>query len=64
MGRLQESLDAALKAVEVLSVVLQRASAEAGRPKGESLRQAQLAALQKHPHPYYWAAYQLTGEPR
>jgi CHAT domain-containing protein len=37
---------------------------KAGRPKGESLRQAQLAALEKYPHPYYWAAYQLIGEAR
>jgi CHAT domain-containing protein len=36
----------------------------AGQPKGEALRQAQLAILQRYPHPYYWAAYQLTGEPR
>jgi len=36
----------------------------AGHPKGEALRQAQLATLAKYPHPYYWAAYQLTGEPR
>jgi CHAT domain-containing protein len=36
----------------------------AGHPKGEALRQAQLAILQRYPHPYYWAAYQLTGEPR
>jgi CHAT domain-containing protein len=35
-----------------------------GHPKGESLRQAQLATLEKYPHPYYWAAYQLIGEPR
>jgi CHAT domain-containing protein len=37
---------------------------KAGRDKAEALRQAQLATLQKYPHPYYWAAYQLTGEPR
>jgi CHAT domain-containing protein len=37
---------------------------KAGRPKGESLRQAQLTILQVYPHPYYWAAYQLTGEAR
>jgi CHAT domain-containing protein len=37
---------------------------QAGQPKGEALRQAQLATLAKYPHPYYWAAYQLTGEPR
>ena len=36
----------------------------AGQAKGEALRQAQLATLAKYPHPYYWAAYQLTGEPR
>ncbi|MFI5340111.1 MAG: CHAT domain-containing protein [Candidatus Methylomirabilales bacterium] len=36
----------------------------AGQPKGESLRQAQLATLARYPHPYYWAAYQLTGEAR
>jgi CHAT domain-containing protein/Flp pilus assembly protein TadD len=37
---------------------------KAGRDKAEALRQAQLATLAKYPHPYYWAAYQLTGEPR
>jgi CHAT domain-containing protein len=37
---------------------------KAGRDKAESLRRAQLATLQRYPHPYYWAAYQLTGEPR
>jgi CHAT domain-containing protein len=36
----------------------------AGRDKGEALREAQLATLHKYPHPYYWAAYQLTGEAR
>ena len=36
----------------------------AGQAKGESLRQAQLATLARYPHPYYWAAYQLTGEAR
>jgi CHAT domain-containing protein len=35
-----------------------------GRSKAEALRQAQLTTLQKYPHPYYWAAYQLTGEPQ
>lgn len=29
--------------------------------KREALRQAQLATLKKYPHPYYWAAFQLTG---
>jgi CHAT domain-containing protein/tetratricopeptide (TPR) repeat protein len=37
---------------------------KAGQPKAEALRQAQLATLQRYPHPYYWAAYQLTGEGR
>ncbi len=37
---------------------------KAGRNKAEALRQAQLATLEKYPHPYYWAAYQLTGEAR
>ncbi len=35
-----------------------------GKDKAEALRQAQLATLEKYPHPYFWAAYQLTGEPR
>jgi len=37
---------------------------KAGAAKAEALRQAQLAMLKMRPHPYYWAAYQLTGEPR
>jgi CHAT domain-containing protein len=37
---------------------------KAGRDKAEALRQAQLATLEKYPQPYYWAAYQLTGEAR
>jgi CHAT domain-containing protein len=39
-------------------------SLQVGQSKGEALRQAQLVTLAKYPHPYYWAAYQLTGEPR
>jgi CHAT domain-containing protein len=29
--------------------------------KREALRQAQLSARKKYPHPYYWASFQLTG---
>jgi CHAT domain-containing protein len=37
---------------------------KAGQAKAEALRQAQLATLAKYPHPYFWGAYQLTGEGR
>jgi CHAT domain-containing protein len=37
---------------------------QAVQARGEAHGQAQLAILQKYSHPYYWAAYQLTGEPR
>jgi CHAT domain-containing protein len=30
--------------------------------KREALRQAQLATKKKYEHPYYWAAFELTGE--
>jgi len=30
-------------------------------PKAEALHQAQLALKERSPHPYYWAAFQLTG---
>lgn len=36
----------------------------AGESKAEALRRAQLTTLEKYPHPYYWAAYELTGEAR
>jgi CHAT domain-containing protein len=29
--------------------------------KAGGLRQAQLATLKKYPHPYYWAAFQMSG---
>ncbi len=29
--------------------------------KAGALRQAQLATLNKYPHPYYWAAFQISG---
>ena len=31
--------------------------------KRESLRLAQLATKKKYPHPFYWAAFELTGQP-
>ena len=30
--------------------------------KSEALRQAQLKTMEQFPEPFYWAAYQLTGE--
>lgn len=30
-------------------------------PKAEALRKAQLAVKAKYPHPFYWAAFELTG---
>lgn len=32
-----------------------------GKDKREALRQAQISARGKYAHPYYWAAFQLTG---
>ena len=32
-----------------------------GGDKPEALRQAQMATLGKYPHPFYWAAFQITG---
>ena len=37
-------------------------SALKGTSKREALRLAQLETRKKYPHPYYWAAFQLTGE--
>ncbi len=33
-----------------------------GTSKREALRLAQIETRKKYPHPYYWAAFQLTGE--
>lgn len=33
----------------------------AGGTKGSSLRQAKLRVKQAHPHPYYWAAFVVSG---
>lgn len=32
-----------------------------GMDKAEALRQAQLTVRRAHPHPYFWAAFMLTG---
>ncbi|MBY6188031.1 CHAT domain-containing protein [Marinobacter hydrocarbonoclasticus] len=32
-----------------------------GQPYSVALQQAQIARLRQQPHPYYWAAFQLTG---
>ena len=34
-----------------------------GRSKVEALRRAQQITRAKYPHPYYWAAFVLTGDP-
>lgn len=47
---------------ELMQAFYQNLRARLG--KGEALRQAQIATLAKYPHPFFWAAYQLTGEAR
>ena len=34
-----------------------------GEPRGEALRQAQLAVKAKYPHPFYWGAFICQGDP-
>jgi CHAT domain-containing protein len=29
--------------------------------KREALREAQRATMKQHPHPFFWAAFQITG---
>lgn len=36
---------------------------QSGRPVHQALRTAQLAILAQHPHPYFWAAFVLSGNP-
>jgi len=36
-------------------------SALQDKDKGAALRQAQLDTKKRYPHPFYWAAFQLTG---
>jgi CHAT domain-containing protein len=33
-----------------------------GQERGEALRQAQIEVQAVYPHPYYWAAFVLTGD--
>jgi len=35
---------------------------QAGMGKAEALQQAQMAVRKKYLHPYYWAAFSLTGD--
>ena len=35
-----------------------------GVDNAEALRRAEIAALRRNPHPFYWAAFQLTGADR
>ena len=35
-----------------------------GMSKAAALQAAQIATRKKYPHPYYWAAFVLTGDPR
>jgi CHAT domain-containing protein len=36
---------------------------QSGKAKAEALREAQADIKDKYPHPYYWAAFILTGDP-
>ncbi len=49
-------------ATEKLMVAFYR-NLRAGRPKAEALRAAQAIVRQEYPHPYYWAAFVLNGDP-
>jgi CHAT domain-containing protein len=35
-----------------------------GQSRGQALRLARRQIAAKHPHPYYWAAFSLFGNPR
>lgn len=35
-----------------------------GRGKAEALRESQITTSRRHPHPFYWAAFQLVGADR
>ena len=34
-----------------------------GIPKAQALREAKRAMMKKKPHPFYWGAFVLTGNP-
>jgi len=36
---------------------------KSGMSKAEALQAAQADSRKKYPHPYYWAAFILTGDP-
>lgn len=36
---------------------------KAGLPKSEALHRAKLEVLKRQPHPFYWAAFKLVGDP-
>ena len=48
------------RATETLMTSFYRALVEGG-DKRAALRQAQLETMKRYPHPFYWAAFQLTG---
>lgn len=50
------------QATSDLMVAFHAAAAKEGR--AQALRRAQLAMLEKYRHPFFWAAFQLTGEAR
>ena len=52
-------------AAEMMSVFYERWRADSGpgRSKAAALREAQLEALDRQPHPAFWAPFQLVGEP-
>ena len=37
---------------------------DTGEPKRHALRHAQLATREKYPHPFFWAAFFITGNGR
>jgi len=50
---------------EATSILMERfyASLKQGLSKAAALQAAQIATRKRYPHPYYWAAFALTGDP-